>query len=111
MTKTVTKRTCAHCKARFRPTGKGRPPRYCSASCRQRAYEQRRIARLVEQQLPVRLLEADMGDMRLRALVREEVEKVLGPAPSATRSRPSKREAKPNLRLIKGEDGGEQGET
>ncbi len=43
MTKRLAKlRTCKSCRNRFRPKGVGRPPSFCSPSCRQRAYEARR---------------------------------------------------------------------
>jgi hypothetical protein len=39
----MTKRPrCAYCKKTFAPPKRGRPPRYCSASHRQRAYQLRR---------------------------------------------------------------------
>jgi len=48
-TKVVTKRPpgrrkCRWCKVLFQQSGRGRPPVYCSASCRQRAYEARKKA-------------------------------------------------------------------
>jgi hypothetical protein len=36
---------CARCRKRFPVNGRGRPRAYCSDSCRQRAYELRRLAR------------------------------------------------------------------
>ncbi|MFP7365794.1 hypothetical protein SFC07_08495 [Corynebacterium callunae] len=33
--------TCSWCGSDFAPTGRGRPRKYCSQACRQRAYEQR----------------------------------------------------------------------
>jgi hypothetical protein len=33
--------TCLHCGATIRPSGQGRPPRYCSPACRQHAYRDR----------------------------------------------------------------------
>jgi hypothetical protein len=38
----VTKLKCLHCRKRFKPPPRGRTPLYCSASCRQRAYEKRK---------------------------------------------------------------------
>ena len=47
-TKTVTKsrnrKRCRWCREFFKPAGRGRPPIYCSPSCRQRAYEARKRA-------------------------------------------------------------------
>ena len=37
-------RPCAQCGKGFRPKAAGRPPRYCSDACKQRAYEGRRTA-------------------------------------------------------------------
>jgi hypothetical protein len=33
---------CQHCGAVIRPAGQGRPPSYCSPTCRQHAYQTRR---------------------------------------------------------------------
>jgi hypothetical protein len=33
--------TCLHCGMTIRPSGQGRPPRYCSPACRQHAYRDR----------------------------------------------------------------------
>ncbi len=33
---------CKQCRESFAPPGKGRPPRYCSVACRQKAYRKRR---------------------------------------------------------------------
>lgn len=37
-------RKCVYCRKRFHPKTRGRPPMYCSPSCRQRVYEARRMA-------------------------------------------------------------------
>jgi hypothetical protein len=36
-------RKCQWCREWFTPARRGRPARYCSPSCRQRAYERRRL--------------------------------------------------------------------
>ena len=83
VTKTVTKpkpkkRRCAWCRNDFRPSGRGRPPRFCSNSCRQRAYEKRR-----EQQQAttiygaLRALRRDLGQSQVDAHIREIVVQVL----------------------------------
>ncbi len=41
MTRSIKKPTCAWCSADIAQVGRGRPRKYCSPSCRQRAYEQR----------------------------------------------------------------------
>jgi hypothetical protein len=38
-------RICEWCRCRVKPKPCGRPARFCSASCRQRAYERRQLAR------------------------------------------------------------------
>lgn len=63
-------RTCKQCRNRFRPKGVGRPPSYCSPSCRQRAYEARRR----RANAPGAALRADITEaMRLRESVAVEV--------------------------------------
>ncbi|WKD61159.1 hypothetical protein CCICO_05655 [Corynebacterium ciconiae DSM 44920] len=42
--------TCQWCGKEFAASGRGRPKKYCSASCRQRAYEHRQLAE--SRQLP-----------------------------------------------------------
>jgi hypothetical protein len=65
VTEFVTKRPkrlrCLHCCKPFTAPQRGRPPQYCSASCRQRAYEKRRAASQEEAQLPLRLLARDIA--------------------------------------------------
>jgi hypothetical protein len=72
----MTKRTrCTYCKRAFTPPKRGRPPRYCSASHRQRAYELRRAQ--AEINIPLLLLERDIGDMRTKAGIERAVIDVL----------------------------------
>lgn len=76
VTKTVTKRKpkkrrCAWCRNDFRPSGRGRPPRFCSQSCRQRAYEGRLA------QHPLRLLERDLAAAKSAEHIRKIVVDVL----------------------------------
>ena len=70
------KRTCAWCREKFSPLGRGRPPRYCSDSCRQRAYEKRRAQR------PsiggaLKALKRDLAQSQMDAHIREVVVQVL----------------------------------
>ena len=65
------------CKKRFRPKARGRRPRYCSASCRQRAYERRQIENEVAQRIPMRLLAGDMEGIKTRDGVRRAIVDVL----------------------------------
>lgn len=59
----VVERECEACGTRFEPVGHGRPPKYCSDACRQRAWALRQAARKLGQ-----------GDPR-PAVVREVVER------------------------------------
>lgn len=59
-------RTCEWCGVRFtRPHDKGPAPRYCSPGHRQRAYEARRVARLVA--IGLRRLDRAIADAKERA--------------------------------------------
>ena len=98
--KSVTKQRfkCAHCKRRFSRLRKGRPARYCSPSCRQRAYEARKIEREVSTRLPVRLLQGDLDGIRSRDAFKRAVISVLvelGLMPSE--SKPTRIRSKPRL--------------
>ena len=44
----LTRRECECCGVRFEVAALGRPPRYCSQACRQRAWELRRAGALLE---------------------------------------------------------------
>jgi tRNA(Ile2) C34 agmatinyltransferase TiaS len=64
---------CPVCKKRFKVNSRGRPPNFCSRSCRQRAYEQRRWSR----PHPVELLARDIDTARVRDVIRQEVREAL----------------------------------
>jgi hypothetical protein len=53
-------------------------PRFCSASCRQAAYHRRTFAK--RGPVPLHLLASDLSIVRLRAIVREEVARLLAAA-------------------------------
>jgi hypothetical protein len=57
--------TCRHCGSRFRPPKQGRRPNYCSASCRQRAYEKRRLEAITN--FAMTTLKADIAAMETRS--------------------------------------------
>jgi hypothetical protein len=88
---------CPVCKKRFKVNSRGRPPTFCSRSCRQRAYEQRRWSR----PQPVELLARDIDTARVRDVIRQEVREILLeagiilPPPAPKPERPG-----PPLRLI-----------
>jgi hypothetical protein len=98
VTKTVTKNAgCAWCKSRFKPPLRGRRPKYCSHSCRQRAYEARRA----EQNIPSLLLARDIDGIQTKDGIRRAVVDVLrelGMLPEAAKS------AKPQLSLVESTD-------
>src|SRR5882757_3701348 len=74
--KSMTKRPrCAYCKKAFKPPKRGRPPRYCSASHRQRAYEVRRAQ--AEINIPSLLMGGDIDDLRTKAGIQRAVVDVL----------------------------------
>jgi hypothetical protein len=58
---------CFHCKGKFSVEGRGRLPRFCSHSCRQRAYDQRKRRGSGS----VAALFADLRDNQLKARLRE----------------------------------------
>ena len=96
MTNRVTKLKCSWCKKRFKPPSKGRRPKYCSHSCRQRAYEMRRA----QQRVPELLLGQDIDGIRTKDGVERAVVDVLrrlGLLPSISKT-------KPRLRVVKKED-------
>jgi hypothetical protein len=89
---------CAYCKKAFKLSKRGRPPRYCSASHRQRAYELRRARASID--IPSLLLGRDIDDIRTRAGIERTVIDVLrkvGVLPSAPT--PPKR-----LRIVRPDD-------
>src|SRR5262249_50314555 len=64
---------CPVCKERFKIHPRGRPPTFCSRSCRQRAYEQRKWSR----PHPVELLARDIASVRVRSVIRQEIRQAL----------------------------------
>jgi hypothetical protein len=99
MTQIVTKRTrkrtvkCAYCGQRFKPPKRGRPPRYCCASHRNRAYVVRVASRLAQ----LHLVKEDTEDIRIRRAVIDVIRELsidLGPPPSAP--------ARSRFKVIKG---------
>lgn len=68
------RRKCRWCREWFLPSERGRPPLYCSASCRQRAYE-RRLAK--RPRGVVAAVTRDLAEIEFRAEVRERVRRYL----------------------------------
>jgi hypothetical protein len=83
---------CPICKKKFKINSRGRPPIFCSRSCCQRAYEQRKWSR----PHPIELLARDIDTARVRDVIRQEVREALlaagiilpppAPKPKATQS-------------------------
>ena len=68
------RRKCGWCREWFQPSERGRPPLYCSPSCRQRAYE-RRLAK--RPRALVAAVRADIAETEFRAEVRERAQRYL----------------------------------
>ena len=66
-------RKCPSCRKRLKLSTRGRPKLYCSASCRQRAYEHRKSERLT----PTLLLERDFDQIRSKAGIQRVVMETL----------------------------------
>ena len=91
---------CPICKKKFRINSRGRPPTFCSRSCCQRAYEQRKWSR----PHPVELLARDIDTARVRDFIRQELREGLlafGIIPPPPAPKPKRRG--PPLRLIDSE--------
>ena len=102
--KTVTK--CDWCKERLRQPRRGRRRTYCTASCRQRAYETRRLEREVANRLPAPtpgrdMANVDIADVADRDAFRRAVVDILEefgllpPSAGRTRSDPEPRAVEP----------------
>jgi hypothetical protein len=87
---------CPLCKERFKLNSRGRPSRFCSRSCRQRAYEQRKLSR----PHPIQLLEQDIATARVRDAIREIVREILVQAGINLPPPPTKQGPRPPLRLV-----------
>jgi hypothetical protein len=91
---------CPICKEKFKINSRGRPPTFCSRSCCQRAYEQRKWSR----PHPVELLARDIDTARVRDFIRQELREGLlafGIIPPPPAPKPKRRG--PPLRLIDSE--------
>jgi hypothetical protein len=64
---------CEWCRARFKLPDRGRLPRFCSHTCRQRAYEKRKWGR----PRAVEALAQDIAEGRLQGYVRSEIRRML----------------------------------
>lgn len=102
MSKRVSKIKCARCGKKFAPPPRGRRPKYCSRSCRQRTYE----ARAEQRKLPFRLMARDLESAKVKAEVRRLVVEVLEEL--VERAEKGEQPARPGLRLVWDRD--EQGD-
>jgi hypothetical protein len=95
---------CTRCGRRFKPASTGRPPRYCSASCRQAAY----LARNANRLRPVQLLAADLSHIHVKNWLRREMWNLLREADLVSSIEPPpmprQRGSKLNLRLVRPDD-------
>ena len=64
---------CQHCKAMIKIKSRGRVPRFCSATCRQLAYEQRRWQRPT----PVELMAQFKATFEFQSFLRAEIWSIL----------------------------------
>ena len=64
---------CPVCKERFKIHPRGRPPTFCSRSCRQRAYEQRKWSK----PHPIELLARDIATVQVRDAIRQVARELL----------------------------------
>jgi len=99
--KIVTK--CGWCRKQFTPKRRGRPRVYCSASCRQRAYERRCLQSELGRNLPIRILRDDLIEVKTRAGLHSAVISILrevGLLPRGTGGP----EKKPSLHIVKNDD-------
>src|SRR5262249_9229038 len=82
---------CPVCKERFKIHPRGRPPTFCSRSCRQRASEPR----------PVELLARDIASVRVRDVIRQEIRQaLLGAGIDPPPPPPEPKRRRPPLRLV-----------
>src|SRR5437764_564922 len=84
---------CKECRSKIHPAGRGRPARYCSPSCRQRAFEKRKLLKAVGSSL--RALNEDLADLEFRRRVVQVLASV-GLIEGSVRTKAMK------LKLIKG---------
>jgi len=91
--------TCQCCKTKFAVKPKGRVPKFCGQSCKQKQYLRRRF----QPRLSLQLLERDIASRQLRDTVRTEVAEFLKeygvvlPRPRAIDGPPKTR---PQLRVV-----------
>jgi hypothetical protein len=92
------RRRCLVCKKSLGKPGAGRPRVYCSIACKQAAYLKRKI----NQRHPFEFLAADLAHAHTRALLRQEIWRLLIEAKLVTipEPPPSSPPPRPNLRLI-----------
>ena len=94
---------CGWCGTKFVPNPRGRTPRYCKPSCRQRAYEGRRL-KLVQDRYrmtPLDRLRRDLAVVELKDIVH----KILVDARLVRPKPPPPRRRKPWLKVVQDEPG------
>src|SRR6476646_7533011 len=92
---------CARCRTKIKIKSRGRVPKFCSPTCRQLAYEQRRWQRPT----PVELLAKDIATIKCRDFIRAEVWSALQMAGLVASNQPPwpspKRQRPTHLRIVK----------
>jgi hypothetical protein len=89
---------CKRCGKPIKVAVKGRVPTYCGQSCKQQAYQTRRLRG------PMLLLEQDIATMKVQAFIRREIRDALKEAGLISESQPlveAPKRKSPTLRLVK----------
>jgi hypothetical protein len=95
---------CERCKNKIKVEPRGRLPRFCSQTCRQRAYERAKWG-----QPHLAALHSDLATVEMRTAIREEAWAMLRQAGLVQASTPPpmpRRKPRPDLRLVTLEDDG-----
>jgi hypothetical protein len=95
-------RVCRYCQNALHRSGRGRPPRYCSAACRQGAYRRRSA----NDSYPLRLIHQGFRQIllsnQIRNMLRKELQKIgLLDGPKKSDVKPAEPPNRPTLQLVK----------
>jgi predicted nucleic acid-binding Zn ribbon protein len=93
---------CSRCKTKIKINGRGRVPKFCSPTCRQLAYQQRKWQRPTA----VQMLAEDIDTVRIRNIIRAEVWTALQMAGVVPKNEPPplaprKSQRRADLRIVK----------
>jgi hypothetical protein len=92
---------CARCKSKIKIKGRGRVPKFCSPTCRQLSYQQRKW----QKPTALALLADDIATVKVRAFIRAEIWSALQAAGLVAPNQPPpslypKRQPRRHLRLV-----------